>query len=250
MTRQRRSAFTLIELLVVISIIALLVALLLPALRSARDVARMTQCSTNMRQLGVAVAGYMSDFQQFVPVQAVDASDFRNSAWDRPLEHYIVSGGTYPTPTLKCPLDFSAVRGPISNFNSYRVIVPYSRGGENQSIIAKGRKAYRPDNIVDHDTWAPLTLGTKAYAIDSPTMRWGNAAWAKAQGTGGSLGVWEIGIWSFEFDNHHPDSTDGYVHNGLLWAKGNPTMLFHDGHVERVRVTTIFRPGRFRDSIR
>jgi len=60
-------SFTLIELLVVVAIIAVLVAILLPAFQQARDAARSTGCRSNLRQIGVAIGYYTDDNRGFMP---------------------------------------------------------------------------------------------------------------------------------------------------------------------------------------
>jgi prepilin-type N-terminal cleavage/methylation domain-containing protein len=65
--RPRRRGFTLIELLVVIAIISILASILFPTFARARESARMTSCSSNMRQLGIAMSMYANDHDELFP---------------------------------------------------------------------------------------------------------------------------------------------------------------------------------------
>ena len=74
-------AFTLIELLVVISIIALLIGILLPALGAARNTARDLKCLANQRQMGIGFHAYASEYDQILP-PAFDNQNYNGQATD------------------------------------------------------------------------------------------------------------------------------------------------------------------------
>jgi prepilin-type N-terminal cleavage/methylation domain-containing protein/prepilin-type processing-associated H-X9-DG protein len=110
--RSARGGFTLIELLVVIAIIAILAAILFPVFAQARESARKTTCLSNMKQLGVGMAMYASDFDdQAVPWNL----RFNNRnlydqykvslSWDRLIQPYIKNNQL-----LTCPSDSGSTR--------------------------------------------------------------------------------------------------------------------------------------------
>lgn len=93
-TRRQGHGFTLIELLVVVAVIALLIGILLPALGAARTEARASVGASNARQIGQAVAIYVSDAQFFPPSYVYGAGE-TGTNW-RP-EDQTFTGGGHPT---------------------------------------------------------------------------------------------------------------------------------------------------------
>jgi prepilin-type N-terminal cleavage/methylation domain-containing protein/prepilin-type processing-associated H-X9-DG protein len=117
-------AFTLIELLVVVSIIALLIAILLPSLKKARDQAKAVQCGTNLRNVGQAIASYLTDSSGVYPASYVYPDQY--DEWDTrsqdPLHpfgyqhwsHYLYEDGRIGDKAFICP-SFDKGGAPATN---------------------------------------------------------------------------------------------------------------------------------------
>ncbi|MFA9479546.1 prepilin-type N-terminal cleavage/methylation domain-containing protein [Phycisphaerales bacterium AB-hyl4] len=106
-----RGGFTLIELLIVISIIALLIALLMPTLGAARQQARAIQCLSGQRQIGLMFAGYIQDGDGWYPHAAVATPGWASliSTWTSTLDTWngapANQAGTFHNPFFRCPSD-------------------------------------------------------------------------------------------------------------------------------------------------
>ncbi|HBG26492.1 MAG: hypothetical protein A2Y10_04105 [Planctomycetes bacterium GWF2_41_51] len=96
---KRPKGFTLVELLVVISIIAILLAVLIPALNKARQQAKKVVCSSNMRQMGVALQCYLQDSETHLPDSSCHTDD-PNEYWLKILTKYLKQNLLF-----KCPAD-------------------------------------------------------------------------------------------------------------------------------------------------
>ena len=133
MKGQQRSGFTLIELLVVIAIIAILAAILFPVFATAREKARQTTCSSNLKQLGLAMLQYAQDYDELLPcgTQGVTSTqDGRGVGWAGQVFPYAKSIALF-----QCPDDTHLAsqpswgQYPISYAENQNVVFQYNFGG-------------------------------------------------------------------------------------------------------------------------
>lgn len=87
-------AFTLVEMLVVITVVALLIAMLMPAVKRAKEAARVVQCASNLHQFGIAMYNYAHDNHAVLPSYSFpDKSDWPNPGWSSHDADIIGLGG-------------------------------------------------------------------------------------------------------------------------------------------------------------
>jgi prepilin-type N-terminal cleavage/methylation domain-containing protein/prepilin-type processing-associated H-X9-DG protein len=154
LAQNKKKGFTLIELLVVIGIIGVLAAIILPAMRAAREKARTATCLNNLHQIGVALQQYTNDFSGLLPHE--DDKDPPNSCWYYLIDPYLETRGLEDAEINDVKLCPGVAKAKVTRAESYKMNSMLETGEEPFRNIATLLQPSATVAIFDAETQGQL----------------------------------------------------------------------------------------------
>ncbi len=220
--------FTLIELLVVIAIIAILAALLLPALAKSKDQAIRTECKNNLNQFNIALHIYANENKDLLPQQPNDGGVYW--AWDLPWNeglNLLADGMIWRT--FYCP----GTAWKFSDTNNYDLFYNYAPGNIHvvgYALTLPGTAEFTqagPLTNINYKMSLPTT-----WQVGPETIQYGAVSQRVLMscGTLEAAGLWNSVEGGYTVNGKPYTHTSAHLRNANLPAGGNLGMI--DGHVE------------------
>lgn len=275
--KPKKSGFTLIELLVVISIIAVLMSIMMPAMGKAKQLAQSITCKGHLKDIGVAANAYVSDNSGCVPSLAIPGE-----RWMARLSDYMYNrkaagtssrygeqageGGIYDFELFRCPVEVAKARKKGFDDNKIYVAGAFGLYGMNQYFTGEdmvpNRFSVLPNNTKLDNCWRKFDsiVMPSTLPFFGDTNSDGDPSLSVPDGSGGNWWLSAKGPHPFVYSKYNYDGgITSMARKSNEWAfygpaanhGGKTNYLMADGHTEtkdiwpwRDHIGTDFHPKR------